>query len=161
MLLKKRKIVWCFQTADASPWTENHRESSADERDKAQIDTVLDDFTEWVNQHSTELPEFDSAMLFTGYVVFCCPFASKCLFELILSVYAFIFSYIIYWISGWICTPEMQNLVLEITPKLVKQLSELFVNITEHLLLKIGEDLRVRSPGRMNWVTSKLYMVSS
>ena len=55
----------------------------------------------------------------------------------------------------------MQNLVLEITPKLVKQLSELFVNITEHLLLKIGEDLRVRSPGRMSWVTSKLYMVYS
>ena len=64
--------------------------------------------------------------------------------------------YIIYWILGWICTLEMQNLVLEITPKLVKQLSELCVNITEHLLLKIGEDLRVRSPGRMSWVTSKL-----
>ena len=58
-----------FQTADASPWTENHREPSAEERDKAQIDTVLTDFTEWVNQHSTELPEFDSAMLFTGCVV--------------------------------------------------------------------------------------------
>lgn len=55
---------FCFQNAQAYPWTEVRKEASAS-RDTLNADTALRDFRSWVAS-AVNLPLHDHAILFTG-----------------------------------------------------------------------------------------------
>ncbi len=63
---KRNYFLFSFlQTSKASPWTINNVQVLANGRRVANISAVLIDFTAWVNQAASQLPEFDHAVLFT------------------------------------------------------------------------------------------------